>query len=91
MALIDKGMSRQDAYKLIQKSAMQAWEDGKDFRQLLEADPAVQQLVTGKEFDSVFDYSYFLHEIDHIFERAGMTDTTETARDATEKLAPRSY
>ncbi|MCK5213414.1 MAG: adenylosuccinate lyase, partial [Dehalococcoidia bacterium] len=91
MALIDKGLSRQDAYKLIQKSAMSAWEEGKDFRQLLEADPAVQKLMTSREFDSIFDYSYYLHEVDHIFERAGLTGSEETMSGQTEKLAPRSY
>ncbi|MBN1857027.1 MAG: adenylosuccinate lyase, partial [Dehalococcoidia bacterium] len=91
MTLIDKGMSRQDAYKLIQKNAMHAWEEGKDFRKLLEADPAVQQLVTNKEFDNVFDYSYYLHEIDHIFERAGLTESNEATTRTTERLAPRSY
>ena len=62
-----------------------------DFRQLLEADPAVQKLMTSREFDSIFDYSYYLHEVDHIFERAGLTGSEETMSGQTEKLAPRSY
>ncbi len=72
MALIDKGMSRQEAYELIQRSAMRAWEGGQDFRKLLGADPAVTDLLNKKELDSLFDYSYYLREIDHIFERAGL-------------------
>jgi adenylosuccinate lyase len=72
IALIDKGMKRQDAYKLVQRNAMEAWEDGEDFRDKLEADGDVASLLTVEDLDAVFDYGHYLHEIDRIFERAGL-------------------
>jgi adenylosuccinate lyase len=72
IALIDKGMTRQDAYKVVQRSAMQAWENGGSFRERLEADGEAAGLLTKKDLDGIFDYGYYLHEIDRIFERAGL-------------------
>jgi adenylosuccinate lyase len=91
MALIDKGMSRQEAYELIQRSAMRAWRDGQDFRELLGADPEVTILLKKKDLDNLFDYSYYLREIDRIFKRAGLTGKAVATNGTTEKLAPRSY
>ena len=91
MALIDKGMSRQEAYEVIQRSAMRAWQDGEDFRELLEADSEVTSRLTKKDLEGLFDYSYYLREIDRIFERAGLTGKAGATRGNTEKLAPRSY
>ncbi len=91
MALIDKGMSRQEAYEVIQRSAMRAWQHGEDFRELLEADSEVTSRLTEKDLDGLFDYSYYLHEIDRIFERAGLTGKAGAISGNTETLAPRSY
>jgi len=91
IALIDKGMSRQEAYEVIQRSAMRAWQDGEDFRELLEADSEVTSRLTKKDLEGLFDYSYYLREIDRIFERAGLTGKAGATRGNTEKLAPRSY
>ncbi|MBE9506387.1 MAG: adenylosuccinate lyase [Chloroflexi bacterium] len=91
IALIDKGMSRQEAYEVIQRSAMRAWQDGQDFRELLEGDPSVATLLKRKDLDNLFDYSYYLREIDRIFERAGLTGKAGATGGRTEKLAPRSY
>lgn len=73
IALIDKGMTRQDAYKVVQRNAMQAWENGGSFREPLEADGEVAALLTKNDIDGIFDYGYYLHEIERIFERAGLS------------------
>ena len=91
MALIDKGMSRQEAYEVIQRNAMRAWQDGQDFRELLQADPRVAAILDKKDLDDLFDYSYYLREIDRIFARAGLTGKAGAPGGNTEKLAPRSY
>jgi len=91
IALIDKGMSRQEAYEVIQRNAMRAWQDEQDFRELLQADPNVAAILDRKDLDDLFDYSYYLREIDRIFERAGLTGKAGAAGGSTEKLAPRSY
>jgi len=91
IALIDKGMSRQEAYEAVQRSAMRAWQDGQDFRELLQADPAVTAILDRKDLDKLFDYSYYLREIDRIFERAGLTGKGGITGAGRENLAPRSY
>ncbi len=75
IALIDKGMTRQDAYKVIQRGAMAAWEGNETFRGRLESDHEVTGLLTKADLDAIFDYGYFLREVDRIFARAGLAAT----------------
>jgi adenylosuccinate lyase len=72
LALIDKGLSRQKAYDLVQRNAMKAWKERTDFLQLLEADSEVTVSLPPAELESLFDYQYYLKHIDHIFERLGL-------------------
>jgi adenylosuccinate lyase len=72
LALIDKGMSRQDAYKIVQSHAMRAWQDGHSFRDLLAADSAVTGLLPPSELDQLFDYGYYTQHVDTIFGRMGL-------------------
>ncbi len=73
IALIDKGMTRQDAYKVIQRNAMAAWEGNETFRSRLEGDPEVRGLLTEADLDAIFDYGYYLREVDRIIARAGLS------------------
>jgi len=91
LALIDKGMNRQEAYKVVQESAMEAWNNDKDYRSLLEADPTVGQLLSQQELDAIFDYGFYTREIDAIFERAGLTGKADQLDTRSERLAPHSY
>jgi adenylosuccinate lyase len=69
IALTQKGMAREDAYKLVQKHAMKAWRDGADFQTLLKADPKVKKLLKPKEIAANFDLKYHLKHVDTIFKR----------------------
>ncbi len=69
LAIIDKGLSRQDAYKLVQRNAMQTWAEGKDFLALLKGDKDVTAIISVAELENLFDYSYYLRYIDDIFQR----------------------
>jgi adenylosuccinate lyase len=69
LAIIDKGLSRQDAYKLVQRNAMQTWAEGKDFLSLLKADKEVTAVLPPAELEKLFDYSYYLRYVDNIFRR----------------------
>ncbi len=91
IALIDKGLSRQDAYKIVQNSAMAAWHSGRTFRELLGADAQVRSVLSDDELNAVFDYGYFLKEIDHIFARAGLSGSADEISADGQTLAPRSY
>jgi adenylosuccinate lyase len=72
LALIDKGLSRQEAYKMVQRNAMKSWKEKTSFLKLLKADSDVVSQLTGNELDSLFDYNYFLKHVDDVFKRLGL-------------------
>ena len=73
LALIDKGLSRQKAYELMQRNAMKAWKGNKNFLSLLKADPEVTATLPPRELEPLFDTQYYLRYIDEIFKRVGLT------------------
>jgi adenylosuccinate lyase len=72
LKLIDKGMAREEAYDTVQPKAMQAWEEGVQFRTLVEAEPKITDKLTHEEISECFDYSYHLSHVDTIFDRLGL-------------------
>jgi len=74
LALIDKGLSRQKAYELVQRNAMKAWKGNKNFLGLLKADPEVTAILSQSELEPLFDQQYYLRYVDEIFERLGLTE-----------------
>lgn len=72
LALIDRGMSREEAYDLVQPKAMEAWETETPFRKLIEADETITAKLSPAEIDDCFDYHYHLKNVDMIFERLGL-------------------
>jgi adenylosuccinate lyase len=77
LALVEAGLSRQEAYELVQGYAHQVWQDeAGDFRALLRADPRVQALLGDAGLDALFDHDYHLREIDTTFERLGLDQDT---------------
>ncbi|MCX6004345.1 MAG: adenylosuccinate lyase [Chloroflexi bacterium] len=73
LALVGKGMSRQQAYELTQRNAMKAWQNRTPFIDLLKSDRDVMALLTEKDLKAIFDYQRFLKHIDKIFVRLGLT------------------
>ncbi|MBN1829391.1 MAG: adenylosuccinate lyase [Deltaproteobacteria bacterium] len=69
LKLIETGMSREDAYRIVQKNAMTAWEEARDFKGLLFDDADVSKRLTKGEIESVFDVRNFLGNVDCIFQR----------------------
>ncbi|WP_374721484.1 adenylosuccinate lyase [Peribacillus tepidiphilus] len=72
LALIDKGLAREEAYDTVQPKAMEAWEKQVPFRQLIEADDKITSLLSPEEINDCFDYNYHLKNVDVIFERLGL-------------------
>jgi adenylosuccinate lyase len=72
LKLIDKGLSREEAYDTVQPRAMQAWEEQRQFRELIESDEKVKAMLTPEEIDDCFDYSWHLKHVDTIFNRLGL-------------------
>ena len=69
LALINKGISREQAYRLVQNNAMKAWQEKENFLNLLEADEEILTHLSKSELASLFDYNYYLKYVDAIFER----------------------
>jgi adenylosuccinate lyase len=72
LALVEAGLDRQEAYKLVQRNAMRAWDEGGHLRDYLRAEPSVRALLSDDEIDQLFDVGYHLAHIDAAFERVGL-------------------
>jgi adenylosuccinate lyase len=66
LALVDSGLPRDEAYRLVQGHAMKAWDDERDFRELVEADPEIAGRI---DLDAVFDLGAYTRHIDVVFDR----------------------
>jgi adenylosuccinate lyase len=69
LELAEAGMSREDAYRLVQSHAMRSWKEGKNFRDAVYADPAIKGKVDRKTLDRAFDLKRQLRNVDKIFVR----------------------
>ncbi|MEM1297820.1 MAG: adenylosuccinate lyase [Pseudomonadota bacterium] len=69
LALTQKGISREDSYRLVQRNAMKVWEEGKDFLTELKADAEVTAAMSDEEIDSLFNLAHHTRHVDTIFGR----------------------
>jgi len=92
IALINKNLSRQQAYELVQRNAMKAWKGNKSFLTLLKADAEVTTVLPKAELEPLFDEKYYLRYIDDIFKRLGLTEVQWRGKSVSgpNDLAPRS-
>jgi len=72
LALINKGLTRQKAYDLVQRNAMQSWRERVSFLKLLEGDEEVGGTLPLDELQALFDYGYYIRHVDRIFSRLGL-------------------
>lgn len=72
LKLIDTGMSREEAYDLIQPKTAESWDKQVQFRPLLEQDERITSRLSKEELDDAFDYHWHLRRVDEIFERVGL-------------------
>lgn len=72
LMLIDKGMSREEAYDTVQPLAMEAWGEQKAFRPLVEANEVIQKHLSEKEIEEAFNLDHHTQRVDEIFERVGL-------------------
>ena len=69
LALVGKGVARQEAYVHVQRNAMKVWEEKVDFRTALKRDPDVRKALSEPEIDACFDLEHHLRQVDFIFKR----------------------
>jgi adenylosuccinate lyase len=74
LALVDSGLARDVAYRMVQRHAMRAWDEGLDFRQLVRGDSEISARV---DLAEVFDLAAYTRHVDAVFERRGQTAPQE--------------
>lgn len=68
-ALINKGMSREEAYDLVQPAAMDAWQNGRDFKHILEENGTLLHYLPKEDLEQCFTLDYYLTQVDEIYRR----------------------
>ena len=69
LKLIDKGLTREDAYRKVQKIAMDSWNQNKNFKDLLKKNKSIKSFLSHKEIDKIFELEYHFKNINHIFKK----------------------
>ena len=77
LALIRKEISREEAYRIVQKVAMECWKTGDNFVSMCQRDPGIQSRLTDTEIQVAFDLKHHLRNVDRIFQRIGLTSQPE--------------
>lgn len=72
LKLVDAGLSREAAYDLVQPLAMRAWNEKRDFRDIVDESGALAEHLPQEEIETAFDVDYHLRRVDELFERAGL-------------------
>jgi adenylosuccinate lyase len=67
--LTEKGMTREDAYALVQKNAMMSWKTKKQFKSLIAKDRQVKKFISAKELNDIFDLGHYFKNVDYIYKR----------------------
>ena len=69
LKLIDKGLTREDAYRKVQKIAMDSWNQNKNFKDLLKKNKSIKSFLSSKEIDKIFELEYHFKNINYIFKK----------------------
>jgi adenylosuccinate lyase len=72
LALVEAGMPREEAYAVVQDCAMKAWQENRDFRELVRAREKVRETLSEAQLESCFSYEHHIRHVDTIFERLGI-------------------
>lgn len=72
LEMIERGLGREEAYKIVQRNSSRTWDEDRDFRELMLADPEVLEHLPADELKGLFDYTYYVRFVDETFERAGL-------------------
>lgn len=69
LAIVERGVTREDAYKIVQSIAMQSWKEGKPFMELLLKDKTIKEYLSEDEIKNIFELNYYTRNIDYIYRR----------------------
>ena len=79
LALVDRGVAREAAYKIVQKNAATSWDKGQDFRDLVKSDGEALAYLSQEQIEEIFDYGYYTRYVDDTFRRLGLLETPVAA------------
>lgn len=80
LKLVEKGLSRENAYKIVQGHAMATWDHGDDFRKRVKKDINVTSKLSINELEQLFDYDYYLRHVNTIFERLNISTASQVSK-----------
>jgi len=69
LTLVEKGMAREEAYRLVQELSMDCWNEGRDFKEAVAKSREIEKYISEREIDGLFDPEYYLRNVDPIFKR----------------------
>ena len=69
LTLVEKGMAREEAYKLVQELSLNCWNEGRDFKEAVAKSREIEKYIDSREIDELFDPEYYLRNVDPIFKR----------------------
>ena len=72
LLLVEKGMARETAYKIVQENSMSTWDKNEDFRDLIKNDERVTSLVSEEELKELFKYENYTKYVDDIYKKANI-------------------
>jgi adenylosuccinate lyase len=72
LALVERGLSRETAYELVQRNSMRSWDEDLDFFELMKSDKDVASYIAADELTDLFDYGYYLRYVEDTFQRVGL-------------------
>ena len=72
LLLVEKGMARETAYKIVQENSMSTWDKNEDFRDLIKNDERVRSLVSDEELKELFKYENYTKYVDDIYKKANI-------------------
>ena len=73
LTMVEAGVAREDAYKVVQRISQRALDDGLELRDLAAAEPAVSERIAPDELFKIFDYAHYVRHVDESFQRANLT------------------
>jgi len=72
LTLVEKGLSREEAYRMVQENAMRYWQENRDFKRLIKQDRKIREYLKEEEIDSIFETGYYLRYTDEILHKLGI-------------------
>ena len=89
LELVDRGLAREEAYKIVQSNANRSWDEEADFRELLKSDPAAEAYLSQDDLTRLFDYSYYTRYVDDTFRRLGLLPVAKKQAKARQSASAR--